>query len=149
MVVNTILSVMAYDYPPEKLSVYLSDDGGSDITFYALWEASSFSRYWLPYCRNFKVESTSPAAYFKCTPLLHQSHDFTSIKMRSNSSSTFGRAESGMFKRTLCSYHSYILSSLSSRLHPPSLGSSTLEDFSRNLLSDQILGFSSSLEDSY
>ncbi|XP_019052682.1 PREDICTED: cellulose synthase-like protein E6 [Nelumbo nucifera] len=36
MVINTVLSVMAYDYPPEKLSVYLSDDGGSDLTFYAL-----------------------------------------------------------------------------------------------------------------
>ncbi|KAI9185698.1 hypothetical protein LWI28_009854 [Acer negundo] len=34
MVINTVLSVMAYDYPPEKLSVYLSDDAGSDLTFY-------------------------------------------------------------------------------------------------------------------
>ena len=42
MVINTILSVMAYDYPSEKLSVYLSDDGGSDLTFYAMVEASRF-----------------------------------------------------------------------------------------------------------
>lgn len=56
MVLNTVLSVMAYDYPPDKLIVYLSDDGGSDLTFYAMLEASRFSKQWLPYCSKFKVE---------------------------------------------------------------------------------------------
>ncbi|CAJ1963856.1 unnamed protein product [Sphenostylis stenocarpa] len=65
MVINTVLSVMAYDYPPDKLSVYLSDDAASDITFYALFEASIFAKQWLPFCRKFKVDPTSPAAYFK------------------------------------------------------------------------------------
>ncbi|KAI3492898.1 hypothetical protein L1887_42393 [Cichorium endivia] len=65
MVISTVLSVMAYDYPPEKLSVYLSDDGGSELTFYALTQAAIFSKHWLPYCRNYKVEPLSPAAYFK------------------------------------------------------------------------------------
>ncbi|KAJ8764995.1 hypothetical protein K2173_010465 [Erythroxylum novogranatense] len=64
MVMNTILSVVAYDYPPEKLSVYLSDDAGSDLTFYALLEASNFAKHWIPYCKKFKVEPRSPAAYF-------------------------------------------------------------------------------------
>ncbi|XP_062088075.1 cellulose synthase-like protein E6 isoform X3 [Humulus lupulus] len=64
MVVNTVLSVMAYDYPPEKLSVYLSDDGASDLTFYALLEASKFSKEWLPFCNKFRVEPRSPEAYF-------------------------------------------------------------------------------------
>lgn len=64
MVINTVLSVMAYDYPPEKLSAYLSDDGCSDLTFYALLEASSFSKHWIPYCKKFNVEPRSPAAYF-------------------------------------------------------------------------------------
>ncbi|GMH25489.1 hypothetical protein Nepgr_027332 [Nepenthes gracilis] len=59
---------MAYDYPPEKLSVYLSDDGGSQLTFYALLEASKFSKHWLPYCRKYNVEPRSPAAYFKSMP---------------------------------------------------------------------------------
>ncbi|KAK7861057.1 cellulose synthase-like protein g1 [Quercus suber] len=36
MVINTVLSVMSYSCPREKLSVYLSDDGGSKLTFYAL-----------------------------------------------------------------------------------------------------------------
>ncbi|KAK7387180.1 hypothetical protein VNO78_27753 [Psophocarpus tetragonolobus] len=65
MVINTVLSVMAYDYPTEKLSVYLSDDGGSEITFYALLEASNFAKHWLPFSKRFKVEPRSPAAYFK------------------------------------------------------------------------------------
>ncbi|PPS16922.1 hypothetical protein GOBAR_AA03675 [Gossypium barbadense] len=63
MVINTVLSVMAYDYPPEKLSVYLSDDAGSQLTFYALLEASQFAKYWIPFCKKFNVEPRSPAAY--------------------------------------------------------------------------------------
>ncbi|TKY47046.1 Cellulose synthase protein E1 [Spatholobus suberectus] len=65
MVINPVLSVVAYDYPIEKLGVYLSDDAVSDITFYALLEASIFAKHWLPFCKKFKVEPTSPAAYFK------------------------------------------------------------------------------------
>ncbi|KAL1537221.1 cellulose synthase-like protein E6 isoform X2 [Salvia divinorum] len=64
MVADTVLSLMAYDYPPEKLSVYLSDDGCSDLVFYALYEASKFSRVWLPFCRSFNVELRAPNAYF-------------------------------------------------------------------------------------
>ncbi|KAI6690786.1 hypothetical protein NL676_027614 [Syzygium grande] len=65
MVINTILSVMAYDYPQEKMSVYLSDDAGSKITYYALLEASQFAKHWIPFCRRFTVEPRSPAAYFR------------------------------------------------------------------------------------
>ncbi|KAL2467064.1 Cellulose synthase-like protein E1 [Abeliophyllum distichum] len=64
MVINTVLTVMAYNYPPEKLNVYLSDDGGSEVMFYALLEASQFSKIWLPFCRKFKVEPRSPGIYF-------------------------------------------------------------------------------------
>ncbi|XP_058112667.1 cellulose synthase-like protein E6 [Magnolia sinica] len=71
LVINTVLSVMAYDYPPEKLSVYLSDDGGSDLTFHALLEASRFAKHWIPFCRKFKVDSTSPAVYFGTTSEPH------------------------------------------------------------------------------
>ncbi|KAF2316448.1 hypothetical protein GH714_041789 [Hevea brasiliensis] len=74
MVVNTVLSVMAYDYLPEKLSVYLSDDGGSDLTFYALLEASKFAKHWIPYCKKFNVEPRSPAAYFASKSNLDHSH---------------------------------------------------------------------------
>ncbi|KAK2661824.1 hypothetical protein Ddye_000398 [Dipteronia dyeriana] len=68
MVMNTVLSVMAYNYPTQKLSVYLSDDGGSDLTFYAMLEASKFAKIWLPFCRKFKVEPRSPQAYFQIPP---------------------------------------------------------------------------------
>ncbi|CAA7015427.1 unnamed protein product [Microthlaspi erraticum] len=63
MVVNTVLSVAALDYPPDKLAVYLSDDGGSELTFYALAEAAEFAKVWVPFCKKFNVEPRSPAAY--------------------------------------------------------------------------------------
>lgn len=64
MVINTVLSHMAYDYPPEKLNVYLSDDGCSDLMFYALLEASRFSKHWIPFCKRFNIQPRSPDAYF-------------------------------------------------------------------------------------
>ncbi|KAJ4799271.1 Cellulose synthase family protein [Rhynchospora pubera] len=64
LVVSTVLSLMAYNYPPEKLSVYLSDDGGSILTFYAMWEASQFAKHWIPFCKRYKLEPRAPAAYF-------------------------------------------------------------------------------------
>ncbi|XP_023535776.1 cellulose synthase-like protein E1 [Cucurbita pepo subsp. pepo] len=64
MVISTVLSVMAYDYPPEKLSVYLSDDAGSKLTYYALMEASQFAKHWIPFCKKFNIQPRSPAAYF-------------------------------------------------------------------------------------
>ena len=54
-VVNTALSVMAYDYPVEKLSVYVSDDGGSQLTLFAFMEAARFATHWLPFCRKNKI----------------------------------------------------------------------------------------------
>ncbi|GJW41693.1 cellulose synthase-like protein G3 [Tanacetum coccineum] len=61
---NTALSLMAYDYPPEKLSVYVSDDGGSKLTFFALIEAAKFAKIWLPFCRDNNVVDRCPEAYF-------------------------------------------------------------------------------------
>ncbi|KAJ4952057.1 hypothetical protein NE237_028889 [Protea cynaroides] len=63
-VVNTALSVMAYDYPVDKLSVYVSDDGGSELTLFAFMEAAKFARHWLPFCREHKIEERCPNAYF-------------------------------------------------------------------------------------
>ncbi|XP_012492553.1 cellulose synthase-like protein E1 [Gossypium raimondii] len=81
MVVNTVLSVMAYDYPPEKLSIYLSDDGGSDLTFYAMLEAANFSKTWLPFCKKFRVEPTSPEAYFRtASEPLNDADNWLSVK---------------------------------------------------------------------
>lgn len=84
MVINTLLSLMAYNYPPEKLNVYLSDDGGSEFIFYALLEASRFSKYWLPFCKDFNVEPRSPAAYFSTPPPPHHPNNYFSIKVSAN-----------------------------------------------------------------
>ncbi|GFZ01395.1 cellulose synthase like G3 [Actinidia rufa] len=64
-VVNTALSVMAYDYPTEKLTVYVSDDGGSELTLFAFMEAAKFGSHWLPFCRKNKVLERCPDAYFR------------------------------------------------------------------------------------
>ncbi|GAB4843216.1 hypothetical protein Ancab_013183 [Ancistrocladus abbreviatus] len=63
-VMSTVVSAMTLDYPPKKLSVYLSDDGGCSFTLYALREALNFARWWLPFCRKYKVISRCPKAYF-------------------------------------------------------------------------------------
>ncbi|KAL1194842.1 Cellulose synthase-like protein G3 [Cardamine amara subsp. amara] len=64
MVANTALSVMAYDYPSDKISVYVSDDGGSSLTLFALMEAAKFSKFWLPFCKKNNVQDRSPEVYF-------------------------------------------------------------------------------------
>lgn len=63
-VMNTVLSAMALDYPPEKLAVYLSDDGGAALTLYATKEACSFARSWLPFCRKYRIKTRCPRAFF-------------------------------------------------------------------------------------
>ncbi|KAB2062032.1 hypothetical protein ES319_A10G126100v1 [Gossypium barbadense] len=63
-VMNTIISALALDYPPEKLAVYLSDDGGSYITLYALKEAFAFSKRRLPFCMKYRIKTRCPEAFF-------------------------------------------------------------------------------------
>ncbi|XP_077218485.1 cellulose synthase-like D5 [Tasmannia lanceolata] len=73
---NTILSILAVDYPVEKLACYLSDDGGSLLTFEALAETASFARIWVPFCRKHDIEPRNPEAYFG------QKRDFLKNKVR-------------------------------------------------------------------
>ncbi|KAK1258044.1 Cellulose synthase-like protein G3 [Acorus gramineus] len=64
-VVNTALSVMTvFDYPMEKMSVYVSDDGGSELTLFAFMEAARFACHWLPFCRENKIQERCPEVYF-------------------------------------------------------------------------------------
>ncbi|GLJ23962.1 hypothetical protein SUGI_0455540 [Cryptomeria japonica] len=65
---NTVLSVLALDYPVEKIACYVSDDGGSPITFYSLVETLEFAKKWVPFCRNFNIELRIPIMYFSKTP---------------------------------------------------------------------------------
>ncbi|KAG6534446.1 hypothetical protein ZIOFF_008332 [Zingiber officinale] len=61
---NTILSILATEYPVEKLSVYVSDDGGALLTFEAMSEAASFAQVWVPFCRKHNIEPRNPDSYF-------------------------------------------------------------------------------------
>ncbi|KAH9301573.1 hypothetical protein KI387_013156, partial [Taxus chinensis] len=61
---NTILSILAADYPVDKLSCYVSDDGGALLTFEAMAEAASFADVWVPFCRKHNIEPRNPDSYF-------------------------------------------------------------------------------------
>ncbi|MBA0559066.1 hypothetical protein Golob_016046 [Gossypium lobatum] len=63
-VMNTVISAMALDYPPEKLHVYVSDDAGSDATLRCTKEAWNFARYWVPFCRKYDLVTACPDVYF-------------------------------------------------------------------------------------
>ncbi|KAG8064492.1 hypothetical protein GUJ93_ZPchr0004g39843 [Zizania palustris] len=68
--VNTVLSLLAVDYQAagDKLACYVSDDGCSPVTFYALREAIGFARMWVPFCRRHSVAVRAPFRYFSSTP---------------------------------------------------------------------------------
>ncbi|KAA0049163.1 cellulose synthase-like protein D1 [Cucumis melo var. makuwa] len=61
---NTILSILAADYPVEKLSCYISDDGGAILSFEAMAEAVKFAEVWVPFCRKHNIEPRNPDSYF-------------------------------------------------------------------------------------
>lgn len=63
-VMNTVLSSMALDYPQQKIHVYLSDDGCSPMTLYGVRKAWEFARWWLPFCRRYRIKNRCPKAYF-------------------------------------------------------------------------------------
>ncbi|KAJ1690832.1 hypothetical protein LUZ63_014987 [Rhynchospora breviuscula] len=61
---NTLLSILATEYPVEKLSVYISDDGAAMLTYEAMAEASAFAEVWVPFCRKHSIEPRNPDSYF-------------------------------------------------------------------------------------
>nr|CAD1825618.1 unnamed protein product [Ananas comosus var. bracteatus] len=61
---NTVLSILAVDYPVDKVSCYVSDDGASMLTFEALSETAEFARKWVPFCKKFTIEPRAPEMYF-------------------------------------------------------------------------------------
>jgi cellulose synthase A len=61
---NTILSILAVDYPVDKVSCYLSDDGAAMLTFEVVSETSEFARKWVPFCKKFSIEPRAPEMYF-------------------------------------------------------------------------------------
>ncbi|CAN0926996.1 Cellulose synthase-like protein D4 [Linum grandiflorum] len=82
---NTILSILAVDYPVDKLACYLSDDGGALLTFEAMAEAASFADLWVPFCRKHNIEPRNPESYFslKVDPTKNKSRlDFVKDRRR-------------------------------------------------------------------
>ncbi|KAK4577328.1 hypothetical protein RGQ29_027733 [Quercus rubra] len=66
--VNTVLSLLAIDYPAHKLACYVSDDGCSPITYYSLVEASKFAKLWVPFCKKYNIHVRAPFRYFSSNP---------------------------------------------------------------------------------
>ncbi|KAL5797911.1 hypothetical protein ACOSQ2_002731 [Xanthoceras sorbifolium] len=64
IIVNTVLSLMALDYPANKLACYVSDDSCSPFYFHALVEASKLAKLWVPFCKKYKVKFRAPFKYF-------------------------------------------------------------------------------------
>jgi hypothetical protein len=62
--VNTVLSLLAVEYPAHKLACYVSDDGCSPGTCYALREAVEFARLWVPFCKRYGIRVRAPSVYF-------------------------------------------------------------------------------------
>ncbi|KAL7250230.1 hypothetical protein ACSBR1_012262 [Camellia fascicularis] len=64
LTVNTVLSLLAVDYPSDKLACYVSDDGASPLTLYSLVEASKFAKIWVPFCKKYNIQIRAPFKYF-------------------------------------------------------------------------------------
>ncbi|KAF3577100.1 hypothetical protein DY000_02035059 [Brassica cretica] len=64
LVVNTVLSLLAVNYPANKLACYVSDDGCSPLTYFSLKEASKFAKIWVPFCKKYNIRVRAPFRYF-------------------------------------------------------------------------------------
>ncbi|KAL5231754.1 hypothetical protein ABZP36_030530 [Zizania latifolia] len=62
---NSILSILAADYPVERNTCYLSDDSGMLLTYEAMAEAAKFATLWVPFCRKHAIEPRGPESYFE------------------------------------------------------------------------------------
>ncbi|WOG94312.1 hypothetical protein DCAR_0313605 [Daucus carota subsp. sativus] len=67
LTMNTVLSLLAVDYPVGKLTCYLSDESASPLTYYALVETSKFAKIWLPFCKKYDISTRAPFRYFAIT----------------------------------------------------------------------------------
>ncbi|KAJ4748863.1 cellulose synthase family protein [Rhynchospora pubera] len=81
-VMNTVLSVMALDYPSEKLHIYLSDDAGADVTLHAVKEAYSFGRFWVPFCKRFAIGVRCPEVFFDDSKINQQESEKEFVQER-------------------------------------------------------------------
>ncbi|GFP91287.1 cellulose synthase a catalytic subunit 3 [UDP-forming] [Phtheirospermum japonicum] len=73
---NTVLSILAVDYPVDKVSCYVSDDGAAMLTFEALSKTSEFARIWVPLCKKYSIGPRAPEWYFA-----HKTRDYEEFKI--------------------------------------------------------------------
>ncbi|QCE09538.1 cellulose synthase A [Vigna unguiculata] len=71
---NTVLSLLALDYPTNKLACYVSDDGCSPLTYYGLVEASKFAKFWVPFCKKNNIQLRAPFSYFSSVATTNSEH---------------------------------------------------------------------------
>ncbi|KAA8548772.1 hypothetical protein F0562_000456 [Nyssa sinensis] len=90
-VMNTVISAMSLDYPPEKLHVYLSDDAGCSVTLEALREAWGFSRWWVPFCSTYNIKTRCPKAYFSA--IEDDNDDFQSSEFTEERQKSYGKVQ--------------------------------------------------------
>ncbi|KAG7568615.1 Nucleotide-diphospho-sugar transferase [Arabidopsis thaliana x Arabidopsis arenosa] len=76
IVVNTVLSLLAVNYPANKLACYVSDDGCSPLTYFSLKEASKFAKIWVPFCKKYNVNVRAPFMYFLNPPAATEGSEF-------------------------------------------------------------------------
>ncbi|XP_031377104.1 cellulose synthase A catalytic subunit 1 [UDP-forming]-like [Punica granatum] len=115
-VMNTVLSAMALDYPPEKIHVYLSDDGSSPVTLFGMREAYAFAMWWLPFCRKYGLKTRCPKAYFGA-PEEEENGEYASEKQKI-------RDKYELFKERVNKFRDQNLGdpSINGRSHSPVIG---------------------------
>ncbi|XP_047319978.1 cellulose synthase A catalytic subunit 1 [UDP-forming]-like isoform X2 [Impatiens glandulifera] len=69
---NTVLSILSVDYPVDKVSCYVSDDGSSMLTFESISETAEFARIWVPFCKKHDIEPRAPEFYFNQKMLFYK-----------------------------------------------------------------------------
>ncbi|KAL6657839.1 hypothetical protein ACP70R_005619 [Stipagrostis hirtigluma subsp. patula] len=62
---NSVLSILAADYPADRFACYLSDDSGELILYEALVEAAKFAALWVPFCHKHRIEPRAPESYYE------------------------------------------------------------------------------------
>lgn len=74
---NSVLSILAADYPVDRNTCYISDDSGMLMTYEAMAESAKFATLWVPFCRKHGIEPRGPESYFelKSHPYMGRAHD--------------------------------------------------------------------------
>jgi hypothetical protein len=62
---NCVLSIVAVDYPVDRLACYLSDDSGALVLYEAFVEVGKFTPLWVLFCRKYCIEPRAPESYFE------------------------------------------------------------------------------------